>query len=124
MTIIDPAGTPVVKYKSSEVTVQSVVAAATPTPLAAYSTYNVVLVDSGGDVTKGVALPSDADIGDVFELWAPNISAAVSPDLGFTVAFPGQTFFGQVFSGDVYPASVVRMVLRKASATNWLPIVN
>jgi hypothetical protein len=112
-TIVDPGGSPSVIYSSDATTIASVTSAGTTqgnaTQLVKYSAWNVVLVTSGGG-TSGVKLPSNADIGDVFEVHnaASGFGGKLYPESGAEINNLGTNEYASL---DV--------VVRKVSSGNW-----
>lgn len=110
-TVVSPGSSPVPVYNKSGVTIDSITAAASPSPtqIARYAGTTVVLVDNGGDTNNQVQLPV-ADIGDVVELYA------IAPSSGFHVAADSGSSFN--LGGSLLSIFNV-MVVRKTSASVW-----
>lgn len=112
-TIINPAGSPTIVYNKSGTTIVSVTANgetqadATSIPrLSGVTVANVTLPDSSN---LSVKLPSDAEIGDVVEVYGP----------GFNV-FPesGSTIVGGFVNDKIVPLQN-GLIFRKLGPTLW-----
>lgn len=113
-TVVDPGGTPVLVYNRSGTTIVEVVGGSTPTPIPHVSCWTVALVTNTVGNDK-VELPSNAEIGDVVEVYP----IAGGPD--GEVALPsGDSFFTYGGSSSLPPEAGV--IFRKVTSTKWAAI--
>lgn len=116
MTVIDPAGTPVLVFNRDGVTIDVITAAgtnqATATPITRHCGWTVVLISASG--SAGVQLPGNAEIGDLVELHGTSGTG------GFLVwpAVGDQIMYGGANNAD----SGAHILYRYISANNWLRV--
>ena len=110
--IIDPAGSHDVVYRDESRNIQEVSAAgvggngnsASATLLASATAHNVILLSTTTD-NIGIKLPSDAEIGDLFEI--------------HQVSTPGGNPFLYNPDGSTFASSFTNVYVRKLDATTW-----
>lgn len=124
--IYQPSGTPTIIYGASDTTIDVITAGASrfadcTVYIIRYSAYTVVgvtqVVDAYG--SGGVILPSDAQIGDVIELYNTEPTAGPVGNIN-TWAASGETINGLIGIGE----PIHRMIIRKTSPTNWTIVSN
>jgi hypothetical protein len=133
-TVIDPAGTPTPVYNKSGETVVSIVGGFTATqggsngnsgtPIPRFSQTTIAIVDNSGSNYHIVAtLPSDADVGDVVEVYekvSTGIGLQIYPPVGESIrdlpASNGTSYGSQL--------GAISAILRKVSADNWQALAN
>jgi hypothetical protein len=128
-TVIDPLGTPTVVYNRSGVNIQSVTAngAGSTSPsgsapvLNTVSGYNVILVTVPDASNVDVVLPSNSDIGDVFELHNVSTAAAIQvwPSGSMTLASLATSSPFTVSPATAPGFARYGTVFRMVSATMW-----
>lgn len=130
VTILDPGGTPTPTYNRAGTTIQTITAGASPgnsgsgygnvgTPIVRYSERTVITIPtagfSGSTWNENVTLPSDAEIGDVVEVYAQPGSIFIFPAIGDSIrGFPASNGTNSA-SG----LSAFNAILRKTAASNW-----
>lgn len=114
-TVSSPSSSPVPVYNRGGVTIASVTADTTPVPIVRFAGTTVVIVNGGEDSSsKSVVLPSDAEVGDIVEMYADQ--ATINFGGGFTFHVDSGSSILDLGAGgnpDVF------CILRKVSATLW-----
>lgn len=122
ITVVDPGGTPVPVYNKGDQTVVQVNATGSNKGGAAswtrYSRHTILLAtstsDPGGGDHQGVALPTNADIGDVVEIY--NVT---SSNLSINV-YPGGSDTMNGGSGGMQAIQFNKgLLFRRITATDW-----
>lgn len=122
--VVDPNGTPAPVYTRSGTTIQTIAASGntlmSATPIVAPSGHSVVIVTTVDneftDDDQAVALPDDAQIGDVVEVYQyGQASVIVFTPTGESIGTPG----GGTTSSNTLDSGGHAAIFRKVSATIW-----
>jgi hypothetical protein len=139
-TVVDPLGTPSVTFNRSGTTIVSVAGGQTagstrggsgdeanPIPRVCETTVVMALGTTGPGGTHNILfrLPDDAEIGDVVEVYldpaSTDGSAILFPNVGEAIGNRPVSSGSNTDTGISVPATT-RSVLRKVSASLWMPI--